>query len=88
MELTLQNTSSKPARVCARVRSTKLMDQATGESWEPLHYAGQDCQVLNANQSGRLWMKFNIPDPKKRTFSLSSPLFTGPVDHLALAEGS
>jgi len=86
MELTLQNTSSRTAYVCAEVRSTNLIDQTTGESWKPHHYAGQDCQRLNVNQSGRVWMKFEIPDPEKRIFSLSSRLFTGPVDRLALGE--
>jgi hypothetical protein len=67
---------------------TNLIHEATGESWQPKEHVGQECAPIEANRSSQMWMKFDIPMPEKRTFSLSSPLLRGTLDNLVLAEPS
>jgi hypothetical protein len=87
LEVVVRNTSDKTAPwVCFYQTVTDLIDEATGESWQPKQYTGQPCTAVEANKSSRTWMKFKVPDPEKRTFSLSSPLFHGTLDNLVLAE--
>jgi hypothetical protein len=88
MEIMFRNTSSQDVTACTHTRSTELIDQATGESWRAALHAGRECNVLDANKSGRVWMKFDIREPEGRTFALSSPLFKETLEHLVLREPS
>ena len=88
IEIMLRNTSSKDVTACTHTHSTELIDQATGESWRAALHAGRECNVLDANKSGRVWMKFDIREPEGRTFALSSPLFKETLEALMLREPS
>jgi hypothetical protein len=88
MEIMLRNTSSQDVTACIRAHHTELIDQATGESWRAALHAGRECNVLDANKSGRVWMKFEIRAPEGRTFALSSPLLKETLEHLVLREPS
>jgi hypothetical protein len=74
MEIMFRNTSSQDVTACTHTGSTQLIDQATGESWRAALHAGRECNVLDANKSGRVWMKFGICEPEGRTFALFAPL--------------
>ena len=54
MEIMLRNTSSQDVTACMRAYYTELIDQATGESWRAALHAGRECNVLDANKSGRV----------------------------------
>ena len=88
MEIMLRNTSSQDVTACIHAYYTELIDQATGESWRAALHAGRECNVLDANKEGRVWMKFEIRAPEGRTFALSSPLFKETLEHLVLREPS
>jgi hypothetical protein len=88
MEIMLRNTSSQDVTACIHAYYTELIDQATGESWRAALHAGRECNVLDANKSGRVWMKFEVRAPEGRTFALSSPFFKETVEHLVLREPS
>ena len=88
MEIMLRNTSSQDVTACMHAYYTELIDQATGESWRAALHAGRECNVLDANKSGRVWMKFEIRAPEGRTFALSSPLLKETLEHLVLREPS
>jgi hypothetical protein len=88
MEIMLRNISSQDVTACMHVWTTELIDQATGESWRAGLHAGRECNVLDANKSGRVWIKFDIRAPEGRTFALSSPLFKETLEHLVLREPS
>jgi hypothetical protein len=89
LQLMIQNTSSRLVPMaCFYESQTNLIDEATGESWQPKESVGQSCTALEVKKSSRMWMKFAIPSPEKRTFSLSSPLFQGTLDNLVLADPS
>ena len=77
VEITVQNTSDKRMQVCTRASSARLIDQATGESWEALHGGGElsQCGRVNAHQSTGVWMQFTDPVIKilsERSFALYS----------------
>jgi hypothetical protein len=88
VELAVLNNTEERVRICAHARRAHLIDQTTGEKWRALHYGGdlEECGRLGVNQSGGVWMRFKIPNPEKRTFSLSSELFNSPIDNLILGE--
>jgi hypothetical protein len=88
MEIMLRNNSSQDATTCIHAYYTELIDQATGESWRAALHAGRECNILDANKSGRVWMKFEIRAPEGRTFALSSPLFKETIEKLVLREPS
>jgi hypothetical protein len=88
MEITLRNTTTQDVTACIHAYYTELIDQATGESWRAALHAGRECNVLDANKSGRVWMKFEVRTPEGRTFALSSPLFKETLEHLVLREPS
>lgn len=89
LQLMVQNTSSRVVHgVCFYESQTNLIDEATSESWHPKESVGQPCTSLEIKKSSRMWMKFAVPNPEKRTFSLSSPLFHGTLDNLVLTEPS
>lgn len=85
LALTVQNNSNNTVRVCTHSYLAQLIDQA-GESWRALHTGGElrACGKLGPNYSATAWMKFNVPNPETRIFSLSSPLFNKPIDNLML----
>jgi hypothetical protein len=98
VELTLRNAGEKPLEqwICPNgtlpreskleAKQAKLIDQATGESWEPLHYGGSLwdwCSfTLQVNQSLGAWMTFKVPSPDKRTFSFSLPILNSSFNNL------
>jgi hypothetical protein len=86
LQLMARNTSRQRHMVCFHPRQTTLIHEATGESWQPKESVGEDCTRIEANNSSRVWMKFDVPKPENKTFSLSSPLFNGTLDNLVLAE--
>jgi hypothetical protein len=86
LELVARNSSSRSSSVCFHPFMIQLIDASTGESWQPQHLTGRPCTALDANKSTRMWMKFEISEPEKRTFSLSSSVFKGTLDNLVLAE--
>jgi hypothetical protein len=88
LQLMARNTSRQLRQVCFYPRMTNLIHEATGESWQPKEYAGQECNPIEANKSGQIWMKFDVSKPENKTFSLSTPLFNGTLDNLVLAEPS
>jgi hypothetical protein len=71
------------------VKQAKLIDQATGESWEPFNSGGSLWDWCNSplgrDQSLGAWMTFKIPDPGKKTFSFSLPILNGSFNHLGLS---
>jgi class 3 adenylate cyclase len=71
------------------VKQAKLMDQATGESWEPFNFSGSLwdwCSSMFApGQSLGAWMIFKVPDPGKKTFSFSLPILNGSFNNLGLS---
>jgi class 3 adenylate cyclase len=71
------------------VKQAKLIDQATGESWEPFNAGGSLwdwCNtLLGRDQSLGAWMTFKVPDPGKKTFSFSLPILNGSFNHLGLS---
>jgi hypothetical protein len=85
LALTVRNNSNNIVRVCTHSQSVELIDQA-GERWKALHTGGElrACGRLGPNYSATAWMKFNVPNPETRIFSLSSPLFNKPIDNLVL----
>ena len=85
LALTMRNNSNNIVRVCTHSQSVELIDQA-GESWKAIHTGGElrACGRLGPNYSATAWMKFNVPNPETRIFSLSSPLFNKPIDNLVL----
>ena len=86
LQLMARNTERQLRMVCFYAMQTNLIDEATGESWQPKESVGQDCGSIEANKSSRIWMKFDVSKPENKTFSLSSPLFNGTLDNLVLAE--
>jgi hypothetical protein len=86
LQLIARNTSRERRMVCFHPRQTTLIHEATGESWQPKESVGEDCTRIEANNSSRVWMKFDVSKPENKTFSLSSPLFNGTLDNLVLAE--
>jgi hypothetical protein len=88
LQLMARNTSRQVRMVCFQPQRTNLVHEATGESWQPKDFVGQECTPLEGNTSSRVWMKFDIATPEKRTYSLSSPLLRGTLDNLVLAESS
>jgi hypothetical protein len=88
LQLMARNTSNQVRMVCFYESMTNLIDEATSENWQPKEPVGQPCTPIEANKSSQMWMKFAVPNPDKRTFSLSSPLFNGTGDNLVLAEHS
>jgi hypothetical protein len=88
LQLLVRNSARQTWMVCFQPRRTELIAEATGESWMPKEAAGQECTQLEANSSSRIWLKFDIPQPEKKTFSLSTPLFKGTLDNLVIAEPS
>jgi hypothetical protein len=88
LELIVRNHSDETIRVCTHSNIADLIDQTTGQKWDALHSGGHldTCGSLGANQSSGAWMQFKIPNPEKRTFSLSSHLFNTPIDNLVLGE--
>jgi len=88
LQLMARNTSRQVRTVCFYPQKTNLVHEATGESWRPKEFVGQECTPIEANTSSRVWMKFDISTPEKSTYSLSSPLLRGTLDNLVLAESS
>jgi hypothetical protein len=88
LQLLVRNSARQTRMVCFQPRRTELIAEATGESWTPKEAAGQECTHLEANSSSRIWLKFDIPQPEKKTFSLSSPLLKGTLDDLVITEPS
>ena len=88
LQLMAQNTSGPRRTVCFYPRGTQLIHEATGQSWQPKEYTGQECTQLEANQSSHIWMRFDVAKPENKIFSLSSPLFNETLDNLVLAESS
>jgi hypothetical protein len=88
LELIVQNHSDESLSICTHSSLARLIDQATGQSWEALHVGGEleGCGGLGAKGSSGAWTQFKIPNPEKRTFSLSSKLFNTLIDNLALRE--
>ena len=88
VELTVRNTLDERLQVCAHSSTAKLIDQATGASWQVLNHGGDvsSCGRVGANQSSGMWMQFKIPNPENKTFSLSSDLFNRLVDNLTVGE--
>jgi hypothetical protein len=72
----------------AVIKAVFAIDEATGESWRPKESVGQPCTTLDANTSSRVWMRFDVPNPEQRTFSVSSPLLKGTLDNLVLVRPS
>ena len=88
MEITLRNTSTRDVTACTHAYYTELIDQATGESWRAALHAGRECNVLNSQKTGRVWMRFEVREPEGRTFALSSPFLKETVENLVLREPS
>jgi hypothetical protein len=88
LQLLMRNSSRQARMVCLQPKRTQLIAEATGESWKPKESVGQECTRIEANNSSRIWMKFDIAEPENKIFSLSSPLFNGTMDNLVLAEPS
>jgi hypothetical protein len=88
MEITLRNTAAQDATACIHAHYTELIDQATGESWRAALHAGRECTVLDAQKTGRVWMRFEVHEPDGRTFALSSPFLKETVENLVLREPS
>jgi hypothetical protein len=88
LQLLVRNSARQMHRVCFQPRRTELIAEATGESWTPKEAVGQECTRLAANNSHRIWMKFDVAEPENKSFSLSSPLFNGTLDNLVIAEPS
>jgi hypothetical protein len=84
LQLMVRNTSRQARMVCFSEAMTNLIDEATGESWRPKESVGQPCTTLDANTPSRMWMRFDVPNPEQRTFSVSSPLLKGTLDDLML----
>lgn len=64
--------SDKTPRVESKreAKQAKLIDQATGESWEPFLYGGSLCEwcgYWERDQSLGAWMTFRGPDPDKKS---------------------
>ena len=88
LQLMARNTLSARHQVCFYPMGTKLVHEATGQSWQPKEYTGQECTQLEANKSSHMWMRFDVPEPENKVFSLSSPLFNETLNNLVLAESS
>jgi hypothetical protein len=88
MEITLRNTSTRDVTACTHTYFTELIDQATGESWRAALHAGKECNVLDSQKTGRVWMKFEVREPEGRTFALSSQFLKETVENLVLREPS
>jgi hypothetical protein len=86
LQLMARNTLSARHPVCFYPMGTKLVHEATGQSWQPKEYTGQECTQLEANKSSHIWMRFDVPEPENKVFSLSSPLFNETLDNLVLAK--
>jgi hypothetical protein len=85
LALTVRNNSNNIVRVCNYSHLVELIDQS-GKVWKALDTGGElhACGRLVPNHSATAWMKFNVPNPETRIFSLSSPLFNKPIDKLEL----
>ena len=88
LQLMAQNTSGPRRTVCFYPRGTNLIHEATGQSWQPKEYTGQECTQLEANKSSHIWIRFDVAEPENKIFSLSSPLFNETLDNLVLAKSS
>jgi hypothetical protein len=88
LQLMTRNTSRQVRMVCFQPQRTNLVHEATGESWQPKEFVGQECTHIDPNTSNRVWMKFEISKPERRTYSLSSPILRGTLDNLVLPEPS
>jgi hypothetical protein len=88
LQLMARNTTGPRRTVCFYPRGTNLIHEATGESWQPKEYTGQECTQLEADKSSHIWMRFDVAEPENKIFSLSSPLFNGTLDNLVLAKSS
>jgi hypothetical protein len=88
LQLMVRNTSGQTRNVCFYPMETSLIHEATGESWRPNEYVGRECSYIDTSNSSRIWMKFEIPEPENKIFSLSSPLFNGTLDNLVLTKSS
>jgi hypothetical protein len=88
MEMSLRNTSTQDVTACIHPSYTELIDQATGESWRAALHAGRECTALDAQKTGRVWMRFEVREPDGRSFALSSPFLMETVENLVLREPS
>jgi hypothetical protein len=88
MEITLRNASTRDANACMHAYYTELIDQATGDNWRATLHAGRECMALDAQKTGRVWMRFEVREPEGRTFALSSPFLKETVENLVLREPS
>jgi hypothetical protein len=85
LQVIARNTSSENQGFCFTQMGTDLIDEATGDTWRPKEFSGPQCTTVEASKSTQTWIKFAIPTPEKRTFSLSAPFFNGTLDNLVLA---
>jgi hypothetical protein len=88
LEITVKNSTNKDIVVCALPFHTRLSDQETGDSWEPVNTGGSIsmCAQVPASGESGTWMQFKVPNPDKRVFLLKSDLFDRPVENLVLGK--
>jgi hypothetical protein len=88
LEITVKNGTNKDVLACGLSPAAQLSDQETGDSWRPVDTGGDlaGCYPLGASQTSGTWMRFKIPNPEKRVFSLKSGLFNRPVENLVLGK--
>jgi hypothetical protein len=74
LEITVKNGTNKALLVCGMSSRAELFDQETGDRWKPVDAGGDlaGCDNLPASHASGIWMRFKIPNPEKRAFSLKS----------------
>jgi hypothetical protein len=88
LQVIARNTSRENQWFCFSQVNTDLIDEATGDTWRPKEISGPICTTVEVSKSTQTWIKFDIPIPEKRTFSLSAPFLNGTLDNLVLAGSS
>lgn len=88
LQVMVRNTSNENQGFCFYQSRTDLIDEATGDTWRSKEFSGSRCTTVEPGKSTQTWMKFAIPTPEKRTFSLSAPFLNGTLDNLVLAGSS
>jgi hypothetical protein len=87
LEIAVENETTKTTNhVCGMSQLAEISDQKTGESWTSVDAGGDvaGCHILPPSGKSGTWMRFPVPNPDKRVFSLKSQLFNTPVENLVL----
>lgn len=93
LEITYANSSTDPVEVCIWPGDDYLLDEASGQRWDPEHSDGRLCEVyatrspqsFAAGGTRVTWAKFLVDDPMPARFSAVVSGVVRPFEGLTLA---